>query len=67
MGLKAWDWSLATEDFQLLVNEGLGPNGCQQKVATDGLWLKCCKEKLGTEVFYLKASNWMVVPEGTGK
>ena len=64
MGIKAWDWMIAAEDFQRLVNEGLELNGCQQKVATDGFWLKCCKENLGLkacvtfEYFQLNACNW---------
>ena len=47
--MKAWDWRVETEVFQQLVNEEFELNGCQQKVATVGLWLKCCKGKLGTE------------------
>ena len=62
-GMKGWDWRVATEDFQWLENEGLGLNGCQQKVATDGLWLNCYKGNLGTEGLGLRRYIWRVPTE----
>ena len=57
--MKDWDWRVAAEDFQLLVNEGLGwmvPNKRLQQTGCD--W-SVAKEKLG-----LRTWDWGVTFEG---
>ena len=63
-GIKTWDWMVATEDFQRLVNEGLELNGCQQKLGTEGL---CYIWILPTERLWLTGQangNWSFATEG---
>ena len=69
LGMKAWNWSVATENFQILRvgADWLPAKGGNRRIVTEVMQRKTWDWRLGTEVLHLKVSNWMFVTDGTGK